>query len=156
MIAVLQRVTSAAVRVEEETVGEIGKGLLILLGVAEGDAEEDAARLAAKIARLRIFPDAADKMNLSLLDVAGSALVVSNFTLLADYHHGNRPNFLPAAAPERAERLYALFMELLAREGVPVSAGKFGEEMHLSIEANGPVTIVMDSNVLKNRKEKKA
>ena len=111
MIAVLQRVNRAAVSVEGAVVGEIGQGLLILLGVAKGDTEEDAARLAAKIAACRIFHDGEGKMNRSVRDIGGGALVISNFTLLADYHHGNRPSYFDAAAPEEANRLYLYFTE---------------------------------------------
>ena len=152
MIAVLQRANAAAVRVEGSVVGEIGRGLLILLGVSGEDGREDAERLAAKITKCRIFKDAEDKMNRSLLDVDGEALVVSNFTLLADYHHGNRPNYLAAAAPEQAEVLYEYFVELLKKEVKRVATGEFGADMKISLEADGPVTIVMDSNVLKSKK----
>jgi D-tyrosyl-tRNA(Tyr) deacylase len=154
MIAVLQRAESAAVRVEGKVTGEIGHGLLVLLGVSREDTERDAALLAAKIAKCRIFEDAAGKMNLSLLDVGGGALVVSNFTLLADYHHGNRPNFIPAAPPAVAEALYERFVTLLRGEGVEkVETGVFGAEMKIALAADGPVTIVMDSNVLKPKEK---
>ena len=153
MIAVLQRVAHAAVRVDGSVVGEIGHGLLLLLGVAAEDTEADAAALARKIARCRIFEDEAEKMNLSLLDVGGSALVVSNFTLLAAYAHGNRPDYMAAARPNVAIPLYERFCALLRAEGVPVATGEFGADMKISLEADGPVTIVMDSNQLK-RKEK--
>jgi len=152
MFAVLQRASTAAVRVEGRVVGEIGAGLLILLGVSDRDCREDAERLAAKIAKCRIFKDAEEKMNLSLLDVGGEALVISNFTLLADYHHGNRPNYLAAAAPEMAEELYEYFVSLLKKEVKRVETGEFGADMRIALEADGPVTIVMDSNVLKPKK----
>ncbi len=155
MIAVLQRVSAAAVRVEGETVGATEKGLLVLLGVDGADTREDADRLAAKVAKCRIFEDDAGRMNRSVLDVSGGALVISNFTLLADYHHGNRPSFFGAAAPAVAEELYLYFCDQMRAEGVPVATGVFGADMKISIEADGPVTIVMDSNVLKPGKEKK-
>ena len=149
MIAVLQRVNRAAVRVEGRVVGEIDKGLLILLGVGKGDTREDADRLAAKIAACRIFCDAADKMNLSLVDVAGGALVVSNFTLLADYSHGNRPSYFDAAPPAEADALYRYFAEVLGARIKQIATGEFGADMKIEMEADGPVTITMDSNVLK-------
>ncbi len=153
MIAVLQRVSRAAVRADGELTGEIGQGLLILLGVAKGDDETDAAVLAKKIAACRIFCDAADKMNLSVRDVGGGALVISNFTLLADYSHGNRPSYFDAAPPEEAERLYLYFMELMKRELALVAGGRFGAHMDIEMTANGPVTIVMDSRVLQKKRE---
>ena len=149
MIAVLQRVNRAAVRVEGRVVGEIDKGLLVLLGVGKGDTREDADRLAAKIAACRIFCDAADKMNLSLVDIAGGALVVSNFTLLADYSHGNRPSYFDAAPPAEAEALYRYFTEVLGTRINQIATGEFGADMKIEMEADGPVTITMDSNVLK-------
>jgi D-tyrosyl-tRNA(Tyr) deacylase len=155
VIAVLQRANAAAVRVDGQVVGEIGRGLLILLGVSREDGREDAERLAAKISKCRIFKDAEDKMNLSLLEVGGGALVVSNFTLLADYHHGNRPNYFAAAEPAVAEELYEYFVALLKKEVAEVATGVFGADMKISLEADGPVTIVMDSNVLKPKKEQR-
>ena len=156
MIAVLQRATSAAVRVDGKVTGAIEKGLLILLGVAKGDTREEAALLATKIAACRIFRDENDKMNLSVRDIGGSALVISNFTLLADYSHGNRPSYFEAAAPAEAEALYLEFSELLRKAGVPTENGVFGAHMKISLDADGPVTIVMDSAKLKGRKEKNA
>ena len=153
MTAVLQRVDRAACTVEGEVTGKTGKGLLILLGVAAGDTEADAAALAAKIARCRIFCDESGKMQRSVLDISGGALVISNFTLLADYAHGNRPSYFGAAAPDAAEELYRFFVAALEREGVPAATGRFGADMRLSIEANGPVTIVMESAKLKKTKE---
>lgn len=153
MTAVLQRVDRAACTVEGEVTGETGKGLLILLGVAAGDTVADAAALAAKIARCRIFCDESGKMQRSVLDISGGALVISNFTLLADYAHGNRPSYFGAAAPGTAEELYCFFVAALEREGVPTATGRFGADMRLSIEANGPVTIVMESAKLKKTKE---
>ena len=149
MIAVLQRVNRAAVRVACHTVGEIDRGLLVLLGVTGEDTAEDGEILAKKIAGHRIFTDENDKMNLSVTDVSGSVLVVSNFTLCADYSHGNRPSFFEAAAPEAANEAYLLFCEALAAHlGAPVARGEFGADMKIDMEADGPVTIVMDSRVL--------
>ena len=148
MIAVIQRVTGASVTVEGNIVGECGKGLAILLGVADGDGEKDAEVLAAKISKLRIFEDENCKMNLSIMDVKGEALVVSNFTLLANYSHGNRPEYMSAAAPAVAQPLYEYLCERL-EESVPhVGRGVFGADMAVKIMGDGPVTIVMDSKVL--------
>jgi D-tyrosyl-tRNA(Tyr) deacylase len=148
MIAVIQRVTGASVTVEGNIVGECGKGLAILLGVADGDGEKDAEVLATKISKLRIFEDEKCKMNLSIMDVKGEALVVSNFTLLANYSHGNRPEYMSAAAPAVAQPLYEYFCERL-EESVPhVGRGVFGADMAVKIMGDGPVTIVMDSKVL--------
>jgi len=152
MIAVLQRVNSASVVVEGETVGSCNSGLCILLGVSIQDTKEDAELLATKIAKLRIFTDENDKMNLSVKDIGGEALVVSNFTLLANYRHGNRPEYMNAARPEQANELYEYFMELMKKELSRVEGGVFGAHMHLFIENNGPVTIVMDSQELKKKK----
>lgn len=149
MIAVLQRVKKASVTVEGEVVGACGAGLAILLGVAEGDEKKDAEVLAGKIARLRIFTDENDKMNLSVCDVGGEALVVSNFTLLANYSHGNRPEYMRAARPDEANALYEIFCDLLSGLiGKPVGKGVFGAHMQVDIAGDGPVTIVMDSKVL--------
>lgn len=152
MIAVLQRAERAAVTVEGRTVGEIGRGLLVLLGVREGDTEKDAELLAAKVAKCRIFTDEADKMNLSVTDIDGEVLVVSNFTLLANYRRGNRPDFMDAAAPQRADELYRYFAQLLAAEVRHVATGEFGAYMNIDLQADGPITIVMDSEVLKQPK----
>ncbi len=151
MIAVLQRVDRAAVRVDGKTVGEIGKGLLVLLGVAEQDSLHDGELLAKKIASCRIFEDENEKMNLSVKDIGGGVLVVSNFTLLADYSHGNRPSYFGAAAPQRAQMLYLDFVRCMRQEIAQVEKGSFGADMRIDMEANGPVTIVMDSEVLKNK-----
>ncbi len=149
MIAVLQRVSHASVSVDGQIVGKCEKGLAILLGVSEEDTEKDAEVLSAKIAKLRIFNDENDKMNLSLLDIGGEALVVSNFSLLANYKHGNRPDYLAAAAPAVAEKLYEDFCKLLSAQlGKPVETGVFGAEMKVDIFGDGPITIVMDSKVL--------
>ena len=154
MIAVLQRAASAAVQVEGMTVGEIGKGLLVLLGVAEGDTKEDADLLARKILACRIFSDENDKMNLSVRDVQGGVLVVSNFTLLANYAHGNRPDYMRAAKPKEANELYEYFVDLIRLDGTTVATGEFGADMRVQLVGDGPVTIVMDSNELKKKKEK--
>lgn len=149
MIAVLQRVSEASVTVDGKVVGKCGKGIAILLGVSAEDTEKDAEVLSTKISKLRIFNDENDKMNLSLLDVDGEALVVSNFTLLANYKHGNRPDYMSAAAPALAERLYEEFCRLLSLQlGKPVGTGIFGAEMKVDIAGDGPITIVMDSKVL--------
>lgn len=148
MIAVLQRAASAAVTVKGRTVGEIGKGLLVLLGVSREDSEQDAAALAAKIVKCRIFEDEAGRMNRCVTDVGGGVLVVSNFTLLANYRRGNRPDFLEAAPPAVANELYEYFTECLRREVTSVATGEFGADMTIDLKADGPVTIVMDSRVL--------
>ena len=124
--------------------GEIGRGLCILLGVARGDGEQEAERLAGKIARLRIFPDGEGRFDRSVLDVGGAALVVSQFTLVADTAKGNRPSFAAAAPPEEAEPLYARFCAGLRALGVPVETGVFGAKMEVELVNDGPVTIVLD------------
>jgi D-tyrosyl-tRNA(Tyr) deacylase len=145
MRAVVQRVTRASVVVEGQTVGAIGRGLMILLGVAHGDGEEQARWLAQKIAGLRIFEDDEGKMNLSLLDVGGSALVVSQFTLYADSRKGRRPSFTDAARPEVAEPLCDRFASLLCEEGVAqVETGVFGAHMQVEIHNDGPVTLILE------------
>ncbi|HJX46731.1 MAG TPA: D-aminoacyl-tRNA deacylase [Gaiellaceae bacterium] len=144
MRAVCQRVSEARVRVAGEVVGETGIGLCVLLGVAEGDGDGDADRLAAKIARLRVFPDNEGRFDRSLVDVGGSALVVSQFTLLADTAKGNRPSFSGAAPPEAAEPLYERFCEALREQGVPVQRGVFGGQMQVTLVNEGPVTIILD------------
>ncbi len=154
MIAVLQRADEASVRVDGKIVGEIGRGLLVLLGVSAEDTLEDAELLCKKILACRIFTDENDKMNLSVRDVGGSVLVVSNFTLLANYAHGNRPEYMRAARPEAARALYEYFTELVRRDGTPVATGEFGADMKVHLVGDGPVTIVMDSDQLKRKKEK--
>ena len=144
MRAVCQRVSQARVRVEGEIVAEIGAGLCVLLGVGRGDAGGEAARLAGKVARLRIFPDAAGRFDRSLLDAAGAALVVSQFTLLADTAKGNRPSFAAAAPPDEAEPVYERFCEELEALGLPVGRGVFGARMELELVNDGPVTIVLE------------
>ena len=152
MIAVIQRVKRASVVIDGEITGKCEKGLMILLGVADGDDNSDAEALVAKISKLRIFCDESGKMNLSLKDVSGGALVVSNFTLLANYVKGNRPDYFGAAKPEEADRLYKYFGSLLEKEISPVEYGVFGADMEVTIVNDGPVTIVMDSKVLKTKK----
>ncbi len=154
MIAVLQRVSSASVIADGVPAGKCGKGFLILLGVLKGDSSAEALLLADKIAKLRVFSDADDKMNLSLLDVGGEALVISNFTLGADYSHGNRPSFFESAPPAEAEPLYEEFARQLAERISRVECGVFGADMQISVEADGPVTIVMDSSKLGKGKSK--
>jgi D-tyrosyl-tRNA(Tyr) deacylase len=139
--AVVQRVARARVTPG----GEIGHGLCILLGVAQGDGAEKAERLAVKIARLRIFPDDEGRFDRSVLDVGGAALVVSQFTLIADTAKGNRPSFAAAAPPEQAEPLYVRFCAELRAQGVPVETGVFGAKMEVELVNDGPVTIVLDA-----------
>jgi D-tyrosyl-tRNA(Tyr) deacylase len=148
MKAVIQRVTSAKVEVDGELIGSCGKGLLVLLGVAQGDTEADLDRMLAKMVKLRIFEDENGKMNRSVQDVDGELLVVSQFTLLANYKHGNRPDYMEAAAPAEAERLYELFLERASGLVRHVGHGRFGADMKVSLLNDGPVTIVMDSDVL--------
>jgi len=148
MIAVLQRVARASVRVEGETVGACEEGLCVLLGVAKGDTEADADALTAKITGLRIFCDGDGKMNRSLVDIDGEMLVVSNFTLLASYKKGKRPDYMNAAAPDEADRLYRYFSDRCRESVRRVECGVFGAHMELSILNDGPVTIVMDSREL--------
>ena len=148
MIAVLQRVKRAAVTVDGGVVGSCGEGLCILLGVAKGDTERDAEALAEKTVGLRIFCDGNDKMNLSVKDIDGEALIVSNFTLLAAYRKGKRPDYMGAAAPDEANRLYEYFCELCQKEIRQVGKGVFGADMSIDLSCDGPVTIVMDSKVL--------
>ncbi|HXV57559.1 MAG TPA: D-aminoacyl-tRNA deacylase [Gaiellaceae bacterium] len=145
MRAVVQRVAEARVVVAGETVGAIERGLCVLLGVAEADDEAAAGRLAGKVARLRIFENEEGKFDRSLLDAGGSALVVSQFTLVADTAKGNRPSFTAAARPERAEPLYEAFCAALEREGVEVARGLFGARMRVELVNDGPVTIVLET-----------
>ena len=147
MRAVVQRVSHASVTVGERVTGEIGPGLMILVCAMQGDTEAEADKLATKIAKLRIFKDAADKMNLSVKDTGGSALVVSQFTLAADLR-GNRPGFSTAAAPAQGERLYLHFAARLAAEGIPVEKGEFGADMDVRLLNQGPVTIWLDTAAL--------
>ncbi len=145
MRIVLQRVKRASVTVEGKTVSEIEAGLLLLVGVAQGDGEEEAAWLARKVARLRVFGDADGKMNLSVADTGDEVLAVSQFTLLADTRKGNRPSFIRAALPEQAEPLFDYFREKLREEGVSsVKTGRFGATMDVALVNDGPVTIVLE------------
>jgi D-tyrosyl-tRNA(Tyr) deacylase len=143
--AVIQRVTRASVTVEGRVAGEIGAGLLVLLGVSKTDNPESASYLAEKIANLRIFSDEAGKMNLSVLDTAGSALVVSQFTLYGDTRGGRRPSFIQAAPPEEANRLYQEFVKSLRLLGMKVETGVFQAHMQVELVNDGPVTILLDS-----------
>lgn len=145
MRVVLQRVSSASVSVDGETVGAIGGGLLLLVGVTEGDSEGEARRVAAKCAEMRIFPDTEGRFNLSLLEARGEALVVSQFTLFADVRKGRRPSFDAAARPEIAEPLVEAFAAALRGMGVRVATGRFGAHMMVDLVNDGPVTIVVDS-----------
>lgn len=146
MRIVAQRVGEASVAVEGVAIANIGRGLLILAGVSRDDTEEDAAWLAGKLARMRIFPDSDGKMNLSIADIGGEILVVSQFTLYAETAKGNRPSFSSAAGPESAIPLYGLLASRLEQElGRPVARGRFGADMAVSLRNEGPVTIVMDS-----------
>jgi len=144
MRVLIQRVSRASVTVNQQVVSEIGNGLLILLGVGHGDGEEQAQYLAEKVAHLRIFEDEQGKTNLSVLDVKGEAIVVSQFTLYADARKGRRPSFTDAALPEVAAPLVDRFVELLNRYGVPTRSGKFGEHMLVEIHNDGPVTIWLE------------
>ena len=144
MRAVVQRVAQASVTVEGRVVGEIGPGLLILLCAMQGDDEARAERLAAKVAKLRIFKDEAGKMNRSILDTRGAALVVSQFTLAADLR-GNRPGFSTAAAPDEGRRLWQHFTDALEAQGIPTAQGEFGADMAVALVNDGPVTIWMDT-----------
>ena len=152
MKAVIQRVSHASVVVDGKTTGSCNEGFLILLGVAEGDTELDADLLCRKIVNLRIFTDEAGKMNRSIKDIDGEMLVISQFTLMANYRHGNRPDFLVSAKPDEANRLYEYFKALAAKEVRRVESGVFGAHMEVSLLNDGPVTIVMDSEVLKSKK----
>jgi D-tyrosyl-tRNA(Tyr) deacylase len=148
MRAVLQRVTRASVRVEDEVVGQIGRGLLVLLGVAQDDTERDAEYLAEKIAQLRIFDDTEGKMNLSLVDTEGELLVVSQFTLYGDVRRGRRPSWIEAAPPEQAEALYDKFVLIARRHVKEVATGSFRRMMQVELTNDGPVTILLDSRKL--------
>jgi len=145
MRACIQRVSRARVTVEGEVCGEIGRGFLVLLGVADGDADKDARFLAGKIAGLRVFEDEAGKMNLALADVGGAMLVVSQFTLLGDCRKGRRPSFTAAAPPEEAQRLYRVFCDTVAAQGIEVATGRFREQMEVELLNDGPVTLVVES-----------
>jgi len=146
MRALVQRVTHASVSVAGETVSAIGPGFLVLLGVGQGDGEAEAAYLARKTAQLRVFPDEDGKLNRSLLDTGGAALVVSQFTLYAETRRGNRPGFDQAADPATADRLYQRYVQLLQEQGVPVGTGVFQASMLVELANDGPVTILLDSH----------
>lgn len=145
MRALVQRVSNASVSIEVQVVSAIKQGLVVLIGVGKGDSEPDAQYLADKIANLRIFSDEADKFNLSALDIGGEALVVSQFTLLADTRKGRRPSFTEAAPPEQAEPLIETFVQLLRAAGLKVETGRFRQNMLVEIHNSGPVTIFIDS-----------
>ncbi len=144
MKIVLQRVTSASVTVDGEVCGKIGIGYLVLLGVGQGDTEEDCRRLADKMINLRIFSDENDKINLSLGDVGGELLVVSQFTLYADCRKGNRPNFIQAGKPDEAERLYNYFVDYCRSKGKHVETGIFGADMKVQLVNDGPFTVILE------------
>jgi D-tyrosyl-tRNA(Tyr) deacylase len=148
MRAVIQRVSEAKVVVEDQTVGEIGQGLLVYLGVGKEDSSKDAEFMADKLSNLRIFADSAGKMNLSVQDVGGSVLLISNFTLHGDCRKGRRPGFDAAGDPEVAEGLYEKVAELIASEDIKVEKGVFGAHMHVSSINDGPVTFLLDSSKL--------
>lgn len=150
MKACIQRVRWARVRVNGETVGEIGAGLLVLLGVASGDTEKEAQTLVNKVVGLRIFEDQEGKMNLSVNEAGGAILVVSQFTLLADCRRGRRPSFTEAAPPDLANRLCEYFVDLVRKSGLPVATGRFREHMEVELLNDGPVTILLDTEELKS------
>ena len=145
MRTLIQRVSEASVVVDDDTIGHIGNGLLVLVCAMQGDTDKQAEYLARKVANLRIFEDEQGKMNRSIQDVGGAALVVSQFTLAADTSRGNRPGFSSAARPEDGERLYQRFCDLLFDHGVPVQTGKFGADMKVRLVNDGPVTIWLDT-----------
>lgn len=152
MIAILQRVNEASVTVDGICVAKCEKGFLLLLGVAEGDERKDAELLADKISKLRVFEDENERMNLSIKDVGGKILVVPNFTLLASYRKGNRPDFMNSAKPDEAKRLFEYFCDLMDERVPGVTRGIFGAHMHVSLVNDGPLTIPMDSEVLRGPK----
>ena len=145
MRALIQRITHASVMVDGQIIGRSGPGLLILICAMQGDSEVQADKLATKISKLRIFKDEADKMNRSVVDTGGSALVISQFTLAADTSRGNRPGFSDAAAPETADQLYQYFTKCLSNKGVPVQTGEFGADMKVELLNDGPVTLWMEA-----------
>ena len=145
MIAVVQRVSEANVKVNDSVIGKIDHGLVILLGIKKGDIEKDVESLAQKISTLRIFNDDNDKMNLSITDIGGSALVISQFTLCADTRKGRRPSFVDAETPDLSNKLYERFKTSLTKYGVSVQSGEFGAMMDVDLINNGPVTFILDS-----------
>ncbi|AZB24663.1 MULTISPECIES: D-aminoacyl-tRNA deacylase [Chryseobacterium] len=145
MKIVIQRVSEANVKVDGKTAGEIGKGLMLLVGIDENDEKTDADWLVQKILNLRIFSDEDDKLNLSVKDISGEILCISQFTLIADYKKGNRPSFIKAAKPDKAVPLFDYFKEEIAKSGLKTESGIFGADMKVSLVNDGPVTIVMDS-----------
>ncbi len=145
MRAVVQRVSGARVLVDETVVGAVGHGLCVLVGIAENDDGETAAKLARKVSRLRVFEDDRDRFNRDIQEVGGAVLAVSQFTLIADTSRGNRPSFSAAARPEVAEPLYDAFCDALESDGIPVARGQFGARMRVEIENEGPVTVVLDT-----------
>ncbi|KPK64853.1 D-tyrosyl-tRNA(Tyr) deacylase [candidate division WOR_3 bacterium SM23_42] len=144
MITVIQRVTKAKVSVNTRTISEIGEGMLVLVGIKKGDDKDKATRLAERCAHMRIFEDVSGKFNLSLKDVGGEALVVSQFTLLADTSRGRRPSFSDAEEPDKSEELYNFFVQKLTACGIRTKTGVFGERMLVSLDNNGPVTIIVE------------
>jgi D-tyrosyl-tRNA(Tyr) deacylase len=148
MRAVVQRVTKSSVSVEEQITGQIGKGLMVLIGVEDGDTEKDAEYIAKKVTALRVFDDAEGVMNLSVQDIGGEILAVSQFTLLGDVRKGNRPSYFTAARPEEADRLYRKVIDLIKDKGIHVEEGVFQAEMLVKIDNDGPVTILLESHKL--------
>ena len=155
MIAVIQRVSKASISVDGKQIAEIDNGLVILLGVMSDDDETDCRFLQDKIAHFRIFNDDDEKMNLSIKDVNGEALVVSQFTLCGDWQKGRRPSFINAAAPECAEQLYNLFVEYMESGNIPTKTGRFGAKRDISLSNDGPVTFVLDSKIKKAKQQSK-
>ncbi len=152
MIAVIQRINHATVYSEEKPCAKVGKGLYILLGVHKNDENKDAELLAEKISKLRIFSDENGKLNLSIVDINGEAIVVSNFTLNANYSHGNRPDFFDSAPPDAANDLYQYFVSCLNKKVANCQTGRFGTHMRTELSTDGPVTILMNSDLLKGKK----
>lgn len=148
MRAVVQRVTNSSVTVDEQITGQIGKGLMVLIGVEEGDTEKDAEYIAKKVTALRVFDDAEGVMNLSVQDIGGEILAVSQFTLLGDVRKGNRPSYFTAARPEEADHLYRKVIDLIKDKGIHVEEGVFQAEMLVKIDNDGPVTILLESHKL--------